>query len=535
MIPCHWWLFWMATAWAYTFNITYAPWPEVLDRQDVALRLERDLTRPVPINLLSHIGINLTLVVFAKSGVSLQSMTEVLNLLTTGVQAYTVNLYWNEFSEKWQLCPVPYDVGGGAIDSLWDCSVDITVNDLLREFSNYCLRTNTEWDSTVLRMTVRLYDIPKRNTLLPVATDVAVGNNSLAASFAPMKQWMYTPFDLDNVTANASHYVNVLTFPTFDTFVLTDLKRMIVSVDQDHVSNMTHGYNFTDADKQLLFTSLSTASTIIYNANPELLEQCRDINNGSLLFTPVKDALYYITDYGMTPFTQEEVNNYLRCGFSPLLSNITLVSAMEQFYPFGFWLWSAGQPVLSGERFLTDQGNNDPIEAYNCVALYEGGYAVSDCYNQYYYACQLRIDGRRWHVSPKDDKRSYFDGYKDDVCPNGYEFLIPRLPWDLQNLNQVLLQQQIDFPIWVDMNEITVPDCFVTGGPYAQCPYKRVFTRKQLVKLIAPSFVVSAFLLLLVILEKFVRLNPIQTNRKAYWRRVINEFNENHDYEGVPS
>ena len=53
-------------------------------------------------------------------------------------------------------------------------------------------------------------------------------------------------------------------------------------------------------------------------------------------------------------------------------------------------------------------------------------------------------------------------------------------------------RENISYPVWIDMNDITVPDCFVTGGPYATCPYQMTVTRLKLAGLIAPSFIVDS-------------------------------------------
>lgn len=513
---------------------TFVKWPAVSERVEKAALSQRDLGRSVPINMNPNLGINVTLVIFEKEGVTALSLGKVRTLLDMGVQVYSINFYYNEFTDKWQLCPRPFSSTGEPIlidanKSDWNCTNSVTVNDFILQFTSYCSETNTEYLLNQLEIAILLYNIPKHNTSYQMATD-GWGNHSLSDLFAPLGLLLYTPEDMSNERELSDAYNQLLSFPTWENFILLQYKRVLVTVLGDQVSNTTSGYNVTDTDKQTLFFD-TTAESEVFAPNLVLESTCKSINAGNMTTMFKKDAFYYITDYNKNAFAQEDVHTYLRCGFSPILSELPEVQNITDFTPYGFWLWDLPWEPLLQE----DISNNSTSASKKCVALYPDGFRVDDCYNEYIYACQARRNALIWSVNRHSDKRSYFDGYKDDVCPDGYQFLVPRLPYDLHNLVLEIASQEIRYPVWVDFNAITVEDCFVTGGPYAQCPYKRMITNKELVKQIAPSFLVSAFLILLVALEKFVRINPIQTNRKAYWRKVVSKYNENHPYEGVPS
>lgn len=53
--------------------------------------------------------------------------------------------------------------------------------------------------------------------------------------------------------------------------------------------------------------------------------------------------------------------------------------------------------------------------------------------------------------------------------------------------------------------------------------------------MIAPSFAVGVVVLVLILIENIFRTNPIQTNRKRYWKKAIQEYYNKNDFEGVPS
>lgn len=74
---------------------------------DVAIRTQRDISKPVPLDQLAVSGTSLT-TMFLNKGYSLDSISELRDLLDTGMQAIMVDLYWNEFTSVWQLCPAPF-------------------------------------------------------------------------------------------------------------------------------------------------------------------------------------------------------------------------------------------------------------------------------------------------------------------------------------------------------------------------------------------------------------------------------------------
>ena len=147
----------------------------------------------------------------------------------------------------------------------------------------------------------------------------------------------------------------------------------------------------------------------------------------------------------------------------------------------------------------------------------EEGWEVSNCYEKYLFACQNKLSRNEWKLN-NSTKRNYFD-IDDDDCPEGYFFSLPRLNIEMLSLMTTVKQENVNYPIWIDLNDITVENCFVSGGPYAQCPYQETVTTDKFVRMIAPSFVVAMVVLVLIFIEKVFRKTPIQTNRKRYWKR----------------
>lgn len=539
------WLLRAALATAYQYSITYEPWPEQGDRAETAQLGDFDLARPIPVSARASLGVNLTALVFANQGVSTDAVKLFASLLDIGIGVFSINLYWNEYTQRWQLCPYPFNKDGSVAapaGSTWQCDPAISLVDLVVQLQSYHSLTNTEYTARFSQFVLQLQQIPKRRNATDIATTASHGNRTIAELFSMMRLWVFPTPELEaplgTVDTTSLLY---LYFPTLGTFLRDDQKRLVLSVGANYLDDSDDGYQPLGDDRYLIFFNDDWQYARVFNTNDRSnLPNCPAAIAGNLsAFRAVNSTFTFISDWSAhneLAFSRTDVNTYTRCGMLPILSQLTHISEIENYIPFGHWSWAPGQPLLTNDtaNLTVAQDGDDLIEAYRCVALYDNGFAVLDCYDEHHFACQSDLNLLVWTVDRDSDPHLYFDGVKDNICPRGYLFSVPRLPWDLHNLAREVRKQGIDYPVWIDFNDVTVADCFVTGGPYAQCPYKTTSTPSQLVKSIAPSFSVSVFLLLLFLAEKFW-INPIQTNRKAYWRRRIHEYNENNNFEGVPS
>ena len=186
----------------------------------------------------------------------------------------------------------------------------------------------------------------------------------------------------------------------------------------------------------------------------------------------------------------------------------------------------------------SDDDDDDPQDyqvAYKCLLLVDDGWALGNCYSLQFFACQNTSNPMDWIV--QDKKKNYFEAAltTDNICPTGYNFLTPHLGLETIGLITYLSNHNIAYPVWININDLTVPSCYVTGGALASCPYQKMVSTATLVRMIAPEVFLVAFFLLLILLEKIYRRQPIQLNRKKFYKKSVMKYMELHDTDGVPS
>ncbi|KAG5419260.1 MTC6 [Candida metapsilosis] len=558
------------------FNQTSVNQTALNETLDVAIRTQRDISKPVPLDQLSVTGMSLTKL-FTNGDYSLDSISDLRGLLTTGMQAIMVDLYWNEFTSVWQLCPAPFPQNvtysqNQKVKVAWNnatytCEADFTTNHIMSIINSYLDSSNTNFDANFLHLLFNLKSIhyeksnltmSLENIYKPNSLSTIVGNSTLNATISPISSYIFSPNVLQEYrsqvhpTSNlyASFYNNSDNImPPLQTVLLSQYKRILVNVLSNEIVSSPRGYSISSDDKQMIFvnTTLPTSVRSAREAEPlckELLSLNSDISRyNNLSLTTQFDYVIDDNDYQFSP---NSAQNFLRCGFLPIFNatsytvdgkEISDVGDMfEAFTPYLFWSWRAGEPRMS-ENSSSEDTSTRKKEATNasfrCVVLTADGWKVDDCYEKYQLACQNKTEPNDWYI-PKDEQQSYFDVNRGH-CPDGFNFSLPRSSTEMLSLMSAVKRQHADYPIWIDLNDITIPNCFVSGGPYAQCPYQMTVTTTRFVRMIAPASVVCIIVLIAVLLEKLLRTNHIQSNRKRYWKKALAEYYSKNDYEGVPS
>lgn len=553
----------------------------------------------VPLDQSQTLGVSVQELVFAQQGYVTSAFGTVLDLLNVNVRTLLVDLYWNSFIGRWQLCPAPFPsnatVGSvSGTDTSWrgrtySCSPAATPALLMEQISLYIVLSNINIEVNLVQLLFNLRPIvPKKNELVPSVETMGnsgVGNSSLSDILGNLGQFLFTPRDLSayqSTQPEASLFYNESTFPSGQMLLLTDNKRVVAMVVSNDVPLLA--YNLSSLDNSTFFYNNfkvsyeSTSSTKTSNLCASAINSTDADIYSDLSLSPFR----FIVDNDKQPFTNESFLEYVRCGYSPILNYtyneipstnvLDLGGIIDTFVPLSFWSWAPDQPgraqgifnttkdsveddkessvnelaenserdVFERTDMLTKRDSSPQVaetssqQAFKCAALDTEGWNVANCYEQYHFACKSTSSPVQW-VIRNDSYKLYFEASGDtDGCPNGFIFGVPMLSIEMLALMNTVQALNASYPVWIDMNDITVPNCFVSGGPYASCPYQKTVTKLALVRLIAPSFVVGVVVLILLFLERFVRKTPIHTNRKRQWKRVLQEHYKG-DYEGVPA
>lgn len=587
-----------------TIVVSDSNWPSLNFTLQLATRSQRDISQLLPISQMTSIGLSLD-AIFRDNGYSVDSLSTLYNLLNVGNEAIMIDLYWNEFTFQWQLCPAPFPSNAtynmnNVVDLLWEnqayqCQPSLSTGNIMDIINSYIRDTNINTEANLLRILLNLksihYEKSNRtidleNIYKPSSTNsMLIGNTTLNDAVSSLQSsFIFTPVVLEeyqssvnvdgkssrsdsiNSTEAIGYFYNQsdILMPSLNTVLLSEYKRISVHVVSNELVNSSRVYQFTSDDTNLIFFNDVVPTVVESTDSDSTTQYCNELstsynangvdvqkfNNISLT-----TKLRYIVDSDDTPFTVDTLSDFIRCGYSAIFNGSyevyknssleDILDIVDEFVPYRFWSWSPGQPSnlnntdddldtdYSSNINTTNQNSNGNNVAYKCVVLTQSGWKVANCYDRHVLACQNKTSRNDW-VLDNTNKRSYFDIDKDD-CPDGYIFSIPRLSTEMLSLQARVKRENVKYPIWIDLNDITVPNCFVSGGPYAECPYQRTITTNKFVRMIAPSFAVAMVVLVLILIEKIFRTNPIQTNRKRYWKKAIQEYYNKNDLEGVPS
>lgn len=593
-----------STCWA-----TLTNWTSIISGYDDAVRSQRDVSKSIPLDQLTSFGVSLNEIVFEKEGYNTDALMLVGNLLESKVGTIMVDLYWNEFTQVWQLCPAPIPANmtsdlAATVLVEWNgrtyrCEPGFSVTHLMTIVRTYLTLSNVELDANIVQIALNLKSIYhaadttvslRNGTSSTVWEDsvpseyessdslyLLVGNETLQQSLSVLGSFLFTPTDLDNYSAALEGNYTLAydsPFPTQNTFLFSLYKRAVAVVINNEIRNSTLGYSFTAADGNTTFFPGSTdfEPWVQSSANTTFLEAALrhfSTNYSSTVFSNLvlQSQFRFAIDNDSSAFTPSMAHQYLQCGFSSILNatnylaiskNATLMqyenstdddavlAVVNEFFASSFWTWALGQPLsIPGDNNATNLSRRDDDDdddntwytassktAYHCATTTTDGWAVLNCYDKYRYACRNNSDPFHWVIS--DSLGSYFL-LTGDICPDSFSFGTPLLAVEQFALRALLYYRNVLYPVWVDLNDITIPGCFVTGGPYATCPYKQAVSTGSLLKRIAPSITVVVVIMVLWFCEKFLITTPIHTNRKRHWKKTITSFYKENDYEGVPS
>ncbi|KAI3404275.2 MTC6 [Candida oxycetoniae] len=552
---------------------------------DIAYRAQRDVSRPIPIDQQSSPGFSLNSL-FENKGYTMESVSNLTELLQLGARTISIDLYWNEFTSIWQLCPAPfpknmtYDMNN-VMNLTWEnktytCQVGLTTNNIMSSLYNFISSTNTKFDANFFHLILNLksihYEKSNRtmaleNIYFPNSEINLMGNSTLGDILAPISSYIFTPevlasyrerksAEVDNSESQVFYAQSNFTMPSLNTVLFGEYKRLLVNVLSNELVDSRRVYKTNSQDEKTIFLKGTLPSTVFSSAEADAFcaKVLPDHNSRSVI--PFNDTISfynnislsthfrYVIDSDAKPFALEDLSRYVRCGLSPILNAKSYHTTEEtlldvehvyrDFASYFFWSWKSGEPRISSESTDLSRSSSDGSNvAYKCVVLNVEGWDVADCYTEYQIACQNQTGPNDWYIPPHN-RKNYFEIDKDD-CPPGYSLGVPRSSFEMAALYSAILDHDATIPVWIDLNDITVSSCFVSGGPYAQCPYQRTVTTTKFARMIAPSSIVSLVILILIFLEKILRKNTLQTNRKKYWKKVIAEHYSKHEYEGVPS
>jgi hypothetical protein len=128
------------------------------------------------------------------------------------------------------------------------------------------------------------------------------------------------------------------------------------------------------------------------------------------------------------------------------------------------WSFAPGQP-------LNSSGGGDDTNDDRCVVMmkspYPGRWRVTDCSENHRVACHDPSQPYNWRIS--DDATYYRNA--EHYCSDPYQFSVPHTSLENSYLFRAFQDAAPDDnELYVNLNSLSVPDCWVTGLN-GTCPY----------------------------------------------------------------
>ncbi|SCV00027.1 LAMI_0G02388g1_1 [Lachancea mirantina] len=478
-------------------------WPSVSYQSQVALRSQRDIMANVSIDQIPFVGIKVS-TVFNSSWDNITQALQVLSgVLDAGIQTLVVDVSLEEQDNEISVM-----------------NTNMTLRDVLVTLETYMSSTNNYLDANILNLMLRT-DERRNSQAVPDLNMTAYLEQSIPLSRIYMPQNLME----DRREGNAFDFEgNISSFgwPRMQNFLFEQQKRLMITAVDD------------DTDKVL-------NSSLIFDSN--ILTYLTD-NSSVVCPLATQSALARTAQFQWrfleNEFNPKDIFEYVRCGFSPIITNEfdspTLPGMDSLLESALLWSWQIGQP----EEDESSKSNSTSLIAYRCAILHfqalnaSSYWRTGNCYVSKDGLCRLLNKPFAWSLSTSES--DYFELNDDDTdrkCPQNFDLSVPKSPLQ-QRAVEIYLStlESPDMDIWIDLNSIAVPDCWVVGGPYASCPYEQNVSARNFLHMLAPSCVFAAVLLLMMIYLNWQKV-PIQDNRKS-WKRVVNSYSRS-ESEGVPA
>ena len=229
-----------------------------------------------------------------------------------------------------------------------------------------------------------------------------------------------------------------------------------------------------------------------------------------------------------------QVSNFTSCGLSAYL-NETLASttANKNALPYAayvhsvIWSWAPGEPLNATSNDSASTGNRCVVMT---ISPYPGRWRVTDCAERHRVACHDPSQPYKWEVSPTDSDYNA----ASSVCRPPLQFSVPHTALENAHLLAVLQTHRQTVPtddaIFVDLNTLSVPDCWVVGLN-GTCPYLAPSDTNRPRIVIVPT-VAAVIIFVLAVLTFFVKCAANRReDKRGRQRRMVGGW----EYEGVPS
>ena len=418
---------------------------------------ERDVSLHVSMASDLILGIDLNTVVFDTYGYVQNSTNIVKQVMDSGFRKIYFDVYYDSVNPGWHMCP--YRPPNGTFFNATTvkfsnnivCDYSLGVDQLVEAVKEYVVLSDTNIAASIIHIHLR----PRVwSTTTSNSTIVPSSVSSLNATFAnSLSQRVLTPSLLTSYQSSGKLVTTSgvspktprdMQWPTVETAIYTNMRRVVLSYDTDlnyiqditYLQHVAFPYSFTVDDP----SSYSVEDLSLRNFTDTFVQTVAQWEEAiSLGIPPVFNTTVDIFGY--------------------FFSNLIEYN--------GFWAWAPDEPVLysiAEREYMLRDGFSQSQTFDACAVLTASGLKVANCNSHFQCLCKNRKNSFDWRFS--DDNQTYFD----NSCPKGYSFAVPSSALEMRYVKSLMKEKKVDIA-WVDFNSLFLPNCWVSGGTEAVCPY----------------------------------------------------------------
>lgn len=342
-----------------------------------AMRSQRDVSLNETIADIVVFGVNLNNALLNHNGYINDSLLDISNLLNIGAQILEIDLYYNERSHYWQLCPAPFHPNltsySDNFSYSWNnknytCSMSFSLIDLFSVVNNFISNTDTRLSANLIYMLFNLkslwsdYSYPTQFISNTTATGLSLGE-------------LVSTYLSKVVTPNELPFED---FPTLTKFLFTDIHRVIPIVMSNQLSSNTTYTNITSDYDNLYFSgeNIDVNNTQLYPSNSQsfFTENCTyantfysdDINNDSYISKSNHSPILFGHDTEEQQYSLFDFKSQMLCGISPIINHeLPNIYNITGFLSTSFWSWAPLQPANTTIKYqiVNDKIYKIPVES----------------------------------------------------------------------------------------------------------------------------------------------------------------------------
>lgn len=538
-------------------------WPNLSRTRATAIRTQRDVAANSTIMDNIGAGVNLKTVLFEPFGYTESSFDTLSDLMSVGVQTFLLDVYYNEFSESWLLCPEDKLRSAMRNSSSNEClTSEFNINKFIEGTNSFIQVTDNNLNVNTMFLLFRLHSI---NVFSNNTDDrkYLQSNVTSLQTFAEIEQ-----LTLPIILADSS-------LPTLNNLLVRYNMRVFMIILENNMSSDTIEKTKNLQDSFFVSSNIDindddNANFIEYYPLKIQMEPAPPSKKQTMEDMSERGAFSFTYDSPDQPYDIETYWYSIRNGFTPILNHtFANISSISTYLELSSWAFSPFQPTLTNTdeleipelfynltddetplsaalnlttsdlnvseiinlniSFVYDSHDHDSTDFINrCVVITEIGWIATDCTRKLSYICSNPHD--RTDFVYGDEPRNYMKAAS--YCkryPGNYELVLPTNVYENRELLNLMLPDE--HYMWINLNSLSTRNCWVVGLN-KNCPYQNVVSRRIFAGLIAPSAAVAFLLFVLLISMQFQRLD-VHRNRR-HWKKVMNEASKT-DFDGIPS